>query len=115
MHFIKVQRLSVTAGTIITLLMVTSSYFIACSVNAIRRDKHGAAVIWLLAGLIIAIGYPLTKALEIHWNLAHGINGESGIFSRSLLPHLHPPGARHLGHPRHPLGAGPTALAWLLG
>ena len=34
------QRLSVTAGTVITLLMITSSYFIACSVNAIRQDKQ---------------------------------------------------------------------------
>ena len=74
------QRLSVTAGTVITLLMITSSYFIACSVNAIRQDKQRAAIIWLVAGLIVAIGYPVTKALEIDWNLAHDINGESGIF-----------------------------------
>lgn len=74
------QRLSVVAGTTITLLMITSSYFIACSVNAIRQDKHRAAVIWLVAGLVVALGYPLTKALEITWNLANGINGESGIF-----------------------------------
>ena len=74
------QRLSVTAGTVITLLMITSSYFIACSVNAIRQDKHRSAIIWLVAGLVVALGYPLTKVLEIDWNLAHGINGESGIF-----------------------------------
>ncbi len=74
------QRLSVLAGTTITLLMITSSYFIACSVNAIRQDKHRSAVIWLVAGLIVALGYPVTKVLEIDWNLAHGINGESGIF-----------------------------------
>ena len=74
------QRLSVVAGTTITLLMITSSYFIACSVNAIRQDKQRAAVIWLVAGLVVALGYPLTKALEITWNLAQGINGESGIF-----------------------------------
>ncbi|AXS78906.1 cytochrome c oxidase subunit 3 family protein [Dechloromonas sp. HYN0024] len=74
------QRLSVTAGTVITLLMITSSYFIACSVNAIRQDQHRAAIIWLVRGLAVALGYPLTKALEISWNLANGINGESGIF-----------------------------------
>ena len=74
------QRLNIVAGTAITLLMVTSSYCIACSVNAIRQDKHRAAVIWLVAGLIIALGYPVAKVLEIDWNLAHGINGESGIF-----------------------------------
>ncbi len=74
------QRLSVISGTVITLLMVTSSYFIACSVNAIRLDRHRAAVAWLVAGLVIALGYPLAKFLEISWNLAHGIDGSSGIF-----------------------------------
>jgi cytochrome c oxidase subunit III len=74
------ERLSLLSGTVITLLMVTSSYFIACSVNAIRNGRQRSAVIWLVAGLIVALGYPLAKYLEISWNLAHGINGESGIF-----------------------------------
>lgn len=74
------QRLSVAAGTTITLLMITSSYCIACSVNAIRGNRQRAAVAWLLAGLVIALGYPVAKALEIGWNLAHGIDGGSGIF-----------------------------------
>jgi cytochrome c oxidase subunit 3 len=56
------QRLSViVAGTAITLLMITSSYFIACSVNAIRQDRQRAAVIWLVAGLVVALGYPLPR------------------------------------------------------
>ncbi len=74
------QRLSVLAGTSITLLMVTSSYLIACSVNAIRHGRQRSAVNWLVAGLVVALGYPIAKVLEIDWNLAHGINGESGIF-----------------------------------
>ena len=74
------QRLNLLAGTGITLLMITSSYCIACSVNAVRLGRQRAAVIWLVAGLIIALGYPVAKVLEIQWNLAHGINGESGIF-----------------------------------
>jgi len=74
------QRLSVVSGTVITLLMVTSSYFIACSVNAIRRAQHRASVGWLVAGLVVALGYPVAKFLEIRWNLAHGIDGSSGIF-----------------------------------
>jgi hypothetical protein len=105
------QRLSVLAGTTITLLMITSSYFIACSVNAIRQDKHRSAVIWLVAGLVVALGYPVTKVLEIT-DLAHGINGESGISSLSLLPDLYPSCVRHLGHPRI-LCARPTELPWL--
>lgn len=73
-------RLSRTAGTIITLLMVTSSYFVASSVVAMRRGQRRQSLLWLAAGLATALGYPVAKYLEIAWNLAHGINGGSGIF-----------------------------------
>jgi len=74
------EHLSRAAGTTITLLMVTSSYFIARSVNAIRSGRQRAALIWLSLGLLTALGYPLTKVLELQWNLAHGIDGGAGIF-----------------------------------
>ena len=74
------QRLSTLAGTSITLLMITSSYGVACAVNAIRNNHQRAAVAWLSAALLVALFYPLTKWLEIGWNLSHGIDGHSGIF-----------------------------------
>ena len=74
------DRLSRVSGTIITLLMVTSSFFIACSVTTMRAGRRQASIYWLIAGLLVALGYPVAKYLEIQWNLAHGINGESGIF-----------------------------------
>ncbi len=74
------ERLSTTAGTTITLLMVTSSYFIACAVHAMRRDRRRSACVWLTAALVVALGYPLVKYLEVRWNLAHGIDGDAGIF-----------------------------------
>ncbi|MDD2744285.1 MAG: cytochrome c oxidase subunit 3 family protein [Rhodocyclaceae bacterium] len=74
------DKLSRESGTIITLLMVTSSFFIACSVNSMRAGLRRQSIYWLVAGLIVALGYPVAKYLEITWNLAHGINGESGIF-----------------------------------
>lgn len=73
-------RLSIVAGTVITLLMVTSSFFIACSVATMRAGRRRASIYWLVAGLVVALGYPLAKYLEIQWNVAHGINGASGIF-----------------------------------
>ena len=73
-------RLSATAGTAITLLMVTSSYCIACSVSAMRRDQRRQALIWLCAALAVALGYPLVKYLEVGRNLAHGLDGGAGIF-----------------------------------
>ena len=74
------ERLNRTAGTVITLLMVTSSYFIARSVYAIRAGERRQSIGWLAAGLVVALGYPVAKVLEVTWNLAHGIDGSSGIF-----------------------------------
>lgn len=74
------ERLSRVSGTVITLLMVTSSFFIACSVATMRAGQRQRSIYWLIAGLVVALGYPVAKYMEINWNLAHGINGESGIF-----------------------------------
>lgn len=74
------ERLSRTAGTVITLLMLTSSFFIACSLVTLRAGRRRQSIGWLVGGLVVALGYPVVKYLEIQWNLANGINGESGIF-----------------------------------
>lgn len=74
------ERLSRLAGTVITLLMVTSSFFIACSVAMMRAGQRRASIGWLVAGLVMTLGYPLAKYFEFQWNLANGISGDSGIF-----------------------------------
>jgi cytochrome c oxidase subunit 3 len=74
------DRLSRFSGAAITLLMVTSSFFIACSVATIRAGQRRRSIYWLIAGLVVALGYPFAKYFEIQWNLAHGIDGGSGIF-----------------------------------
>ncbi len=74
------ERLSKTAGTVITLLMVSSGFLIACSVVAMRAGRRRASLYWLIAGFVVALGYPVAKLLEVQWNLAQGIDGEAGIF-----------------------------------
>lgn len=74
------ERLSRVSGMTITLLMVTSSLFIAFSVAKIRAGNRRASLVWLIAGLLVALGYPITKFFEFQWNLAQGITGDSGIF-----------------------------------
>ena len=74
------ERLSRLSGTVITLLMVTSSYFVACSVATIRAGRRRASIVWLVAGLVVALGYPVVKYFEFRSNLAQGITGDSGIF-----------------------------------
>jgi cytochrome c oxidase subunit 3 len=74
------EKLSRVSGTVITLLMVTSSFFIACSVATVRAGQRRHSLLWLIAGLVVALGYPVAKYFEIQSNLAQGINGQSGIF-----------------------------------
>ncbi|MBS0371661.1 MAG: cytochrome c oxidase subunit 3 family protein [Proteobacteria bacterium] len=73
--------LSTTLGTVITLVMISSSFCIACSTALIRAGRRRASIAWLVGGLVLALGYPVAKIIEIRWNLAHGIDGQAGIFS----------------------------------
>jgi cytochrome c oxidase subunit 3 len=73
-------RLSTISGIAITFLMLTSSLLIACAVACVRGGQRARATWFLVAALLVAIGYPITKYLEIQWNLAHGITGRAGIF-----------------------------------
>lgn len=73
--------LSRAAGTTITVLMVSSSFCVACAVATLRAGRpRRQAVFWLSAGLVVALGYPVVKVYEITGNLAHGIDGSAGIF-----------------------------------
>ena len=68
------------AGAINTVLMVTSSFFIARAVFAMRAGTVHRSRQWLIAAIVTALGYPLMKFHEVGWNLAHGIDGSAGIF-----------------------------------
>ena len=50
-----------SAGVINTVLMVTSSFFIACSVSAMRAGTMHRSRRWLIAAIITSLGYPLMK------------------------------------------------------
>jgi cytochrome c oxidase subunit 3 len=74
------KLLSRWTGTLITLLMISTSFCLAASVAMIRAGKRRTSLYWLIAGVLIAFGYPVTKYFEITWNMAHGINAQSGVF-----------------------------------
>ena len=69
-----------TAGVVNTVLMVTSSYFIACAVSAMRVGNTQRSQRWMIAAIITALGYPVMKFHEIGWNLSHDIYGTTGVF-----------------------------------
>lgn len=73
-------RLATTAGTINTLLMVTSSWFVVRSLLAMRQQRSQLALRWLLGALGCAMGYLVVKYFEFQWYGLQGIGGRSGIF-----------------------------------
>lgn len=74
------DRLATVAGTAITLLLLTSGYGMVKAVAAMRRDRPRACLGWILFAILLGCGYPLVKFLEVRWNVAHGIDGQAGIF-----------------------------------
>lgn len=74
------DKLATIAGVTITLLLLTSGYCMVKAVAAIRRDERGATLRWVVTAMLLGLGYPLVKFIEIRWNVAHGIDGEAGIF-----------------------------------
>lgn len=72
--------LSAWAGLLITFFMVSASFCLAAAVATIRNGRARESRRWLSAAVLIALGYPFTKYLEIRWNLAHGIDAQAGVF-----------------------------------
>jgi len=73
-------QLSLVAGTINTLAMVSSSYCLVRAVHAMRDGRGPLSLRWLLVAFCLGAVYPLVKFLEVRWNVAHGIDGGAGIF-----------------------------------
>lgn len=74
-------RLWTLGGLLITMVMLTSGYFLVRVVQAIRIDNQRAARWWMLAAFIAALCYPLLKGVEvIWWNPAHGIDPRGHAF-----------------------------------
>lgn len=77
------QKLSVMAGTANTVVMISSSYFVARAVLSMRQDRSTASFRWLLGALVIALCYPLIKFFEIRWNISQGLTGNGDAFQLS--------------------------------
>jgi cytochrome c oxidase subunit 3 len=74
------DKLATVAGVAITLLLLTSGYCMVKAMAAIRRDDRRSTLRWVVAAIVLGLGYPLVKFIEIRWNVAHGIDGAAGIF-----------------------------------
>lgn len=73
-------RLSLAAGTLYTVLLLTSGYCAARAVHAMRANRRTGCLRWLGGALVAGAGYPLVKLFEVRWNLSHGLDGSAGPF-----------------------------------
>ena len=74
------DKLATVAGVTITMLLLTSGYCMVKAVAAVRQDASSRAFRWILLAILLGCGYPLVKFFEIRWNIAHGVDGQAGIF-----------------------------------
>ncbi len=74
------QRLSTLAGTLNTLFMVSSSYFVVRGMLAMREARPKATLRWLALAFACAAGYLVVKGVEFQWYGEQGINARTGIF-----------------------------------
>ena len=60
-------------GLLITLVMLTSGYFLVRTVLAVRRNAQRAARWWMVAAFATALCYPVIKYFELVWNFERGV------------------------------------------
>lgn len=73
-------RLNTLAGVLNTLILITSSYFVARAMRSIRAGHVKACVRWLLLTIAAGGGYCLVKTWEYYWNHSAGIDSKTNIY-----------------------------------
>ncbi|MCP4994697.1 MAG: cytochrome c oxidase subunit 3 family protein [Gammaproteobacteria bacterium] len=74
------QQLNTLYGTLNTLVLLTSSWFVAKSLIAIRQHKIKASIRWLWLAIIAGATYLIIKYIEYRWNTAQGISQDTNLF-----------------------------------
>ncbi len=74
------QQLSLTFGTINTVLMLTSSWFVASAVHAVRRSQQGVARACLLLAIACGAGFGVVKVFEYGEKIRAGLTLNSNDF-----------------------------------
>ncbi len=73
-------QLNTLAGTLNTLALLTSSYFVAKAMSCVRMNQINRAIHWLWGTIGAAVFYLVIKAWEYQWNTERGIEIETNVF-----------------------------------
>ena len=74
------QTLNTLAGTLNTLVLITSSFFVARAMVAIKDGDQRACLRWLWLTLACGAAYCGIKGWEYYWNLGVGIETRASPF-----------------------------------
>ncbi|SFD00010.1 cytochrome c oxidase subunit 3 family protein [Pseudoalteromonas denitrificans] len=73
-------HLNTLAGTLNTIALITSSYFVAKALFAIRQGNKNQSIKWLWAAVSAGVLYLMIKIWEYYWNSSHGIHSDTNSF-----------------------------------
>jgi len=73
-------KLNTLAGTVNTVIMLTSSLFVVRAVISIRNNQPMKSSQWLWGAVICGIFYLIIKYFEYQWNSAQGLSSATNIF-----------------------------------
>ncbi len=73
-------RLNTLAGVVNTLLLITSSWFVANGVKAMKRNHARRTLGWLALTILAGLLYCVVKYLEYLWNVEHGVAMRANLF-----------------------------------
>ncbi len=63
-----------------TIILITGGYFMAMSVNSLKRADSQKSAVWTLAAIATGIGFLLLKSYEYYQKLEHGISLDYNLF-----------------------------------
>ena len=73
-------QLNTMAGMLNTLALLSSSYFVARAMSAMRANRPQQAMNWLWMAIAAAGLYLIIKLFEYHWNMTQGIGIKTSEF-----------------------------------
>jgi len=76
-------QLSTMTGLLNTLVLLSSSFFVAKAMQAIKRNKKNTTVFWLVLTILSGIGYCLIKNWEYNLNEQAGITARTNYYFSS--------------------------------
>jgi nitric oxide reductase NorE protein len=74
------QTLNMHLGGIDTLILLTSSWFVALAIQALKRDLVGQVPRYLLGGMLTGLMFVVSKSIEYFQKFAHGITPGTDAF-----------------------------------